>query len=345
MSNCCPNCFNDPEIKSFISTYSKEKGFCDYCHSQSDLLDINELSAFFSSLFNLYEKSDSSGAKSLSWQMQKDWQLFSQTVDVEKIITDLIPLVKIPYSSESKYVHLKEIESDLLYWNQLKVVLKNRKRFCYDANELIDRGWDQFFIDLIYSIKSGEELYRSRLCLSNHAGLYHKREMGTPPSALTMDGRANPKGIPYLYVSKDIETTLYEIRATYLDLVCVGTFVVKPDTELKIVDLTASLNPFVHEDDLVSFSKMKFLISEISEDLSRPLLRYDSRLEYVGTQFFCEFIRYYLGADGVQYESSLHQRGINIVIFNQDKLDCIDVQERRIAGINLESEIVSSVPV
>ena len=48
-------------------------------------------------------------------------------------------------------------------------------------------------------------------------------------------GRANPKGIPYLYITTDEKTILYETRATYLDYVTIGTLNLIED--LKIIRL------------------------------------------------------------------------------------------------------------
>ena len=42
-----------------------------------------------------------------------------------------------------------------------------------------------------------------------------KEEMGCPPADMATAGRANPMGIPYLYLCKNEETTYYEVRALY----------------------------------------------------------------------------------------------------------------------------------
>ena len=46
-------------------------------------------------------------------------------------------------------------------------------------------------------------------------------------------------------------------------------------------------------------------IKAISDDLSRPMRRYDSIVDYVPTQFICEYIKYTAKADGIAFKSSL----------------------------------------
>ena len=61
--------------------------------------------------------------------------------------------------------------------------------------------------------------------------------MGCPPNKLTSSGRANPQGIPYLYLSKTPETTLYETRASYLDELSIGKFKIKDKDGLVLLIL------------------------------------------------------------------------------------------------------------
>jgi hypothetical protein len=162
--------------------------------------------------------------------------------------------------------------------------------------------------------------------------------MGCPDKSNAPAGRANPQGIPYLYLSKSIETTLYEIRATFLDDVSVGTFIIKNDSKIILVDFTESPNLFLNVDEIVDYTKSMLLKRYISKELSKPIRRYDSELEYIPTQFICEFIRHFTGADGILFNSSLHKGGKNIVLFDQDKVECISVTKHRVTKINIETK-------
>lgn len=79
----------------------------------------------------------------------------------------------------------------------------------------------------------------------------------------------------------------------------------------------------------------------ISRDLSRPLPRYDSELEYIPTQFICEYIRFKIEADGIQFNSSLEKGGVNIVLFNRENIECIDVEVHQIDEVKMKSRRIS----
>ena len=117
-------------------------------------------------------------------------------------------------------------------------------------------------------------------------------EMGAPPREKSTAGRANVNGIPCLYLCDESETVLYEVRAAYLDEISVGTFIQKDkNKQIKIADFSSTLSLYANyfEPDWTDLIKSRLLTSVISRDLSKPMRRYDSELEYIPTQFICEF--------------------------------------------------------
>jgi hypothetical protein len=88
---------------------------------------------------------------------------------------------------------------------------------------------------------------------------------------------------------------------------------------------------------MVDFVKGKLLRQRIRGDLSKPIRRIDSELEYVPTQFICEFIRYITGTQGIQFNSSLHHRGINVVLFSNNNVQCIEEQIHQVSKIEIQS--------
>ena len=146
-----------------------------------------------------------------------------------------------------------------------------------------------------------------------------------PPKHLTTGGRANPSGIPYLYLSDNAETVLYEVRAAYLDELTIGVFKLEDHIgSIKIVDFTEDTSLF-QPGKVNETIKGRLLRSIISRDLSKPMRRYDSDIEYVATQFICEFIKIFTGASGIRFSSSLHPSGTNLVIFDQALMTCTKV--------------------
>jgi hypothetical protein len=124
-----------------------------------------------------------------------------------------------------------------------------------------------------------------------------------------------------------------------LDVVSVGTFQLKGVDDIKIVDFTQCQSPFSDGIvNMVDFVKGKLLRQRISNDLSKPKRSFDSELEYIPTQFICEFVRYITGAQGIQFNSSLHENGVNVVLFSPDTVQCIDEQIRIVTKIQIKSK-------
>ena len=97
---------------------------------------------------------------------------------------------------------------------------------------MTELGWDAMFrVSAI--LDSQNLLYRARINQDGQAVAYSVSEMGTPPNKTSTAGRANPQGIPYLYLSKTLETTLYETRATFLDYISVGIFHIDEGHEIE----------------------------------------------------------------------------------------------------------------
>ena len=329
--NVCANCFNDYELKRFIVSNSSEKGKCDYCGDSclTDLIDVDELLDFFAEFIKIY-KIDEYGVH-LFDIIQNDWNLFSDKQDNYRFIADILSKIdnEIKYPTD-KVSYVEEINECVSYWEVLKEDIKWKKRFLPDIDKLIDElGWDSYFTRTI-TLPQDKPLYRARLHYSGDQKEYKIADMGCPERTKATAGRANPQGIPYLYLSQSTETTLYEIRAAFLDEVSVGTFKIKRDVSIVLVDFTEPPAAFLNIGEIIQYTKSMFLRKVISSDLSLPLRRFDSEIEYIPTQFICEFIKHFTGGDGIIFNSSLHTGGKNIVLFEQDKIECVSVCLHRV---------------
>ena len=142
-----------------------------------------------------------------------------------------------------------------------------------------------------------------------------------------------------MYLCDKIETTYYEVRAVYLDKLSVGQFRILRD--LNIVDFSNKINLFYtyttseSNISLQGIVKRKILFDRISADLSKPLRRFDTEIEYVATQLICEYCKQN-GADGIRFNSSLHKGGSNIVLFNSTDAQCISVLSKEIKNVIIE---------
>lgn len=332
----CADCFQDQEIQSFIRSKAVGLNSCEYClQTSTACIDSIELLDFFSDFIGIFVSSDN-GTRLIDL-IQKDWVLFSNASIGTQILNDVLPQIGSHLTPITEVSYLDEILECVSYWEVLKDELKYRRRFLTNIEQIQEYGWDAL-LDTFIQIDSTVPLFRSRIHTNGDTECIPNEEMGCPPNHLTCGGRANPDGIPYLYLSKEMTTTVYETRSLYLDLLTIGSFRVIDNATLILLDFAANISPFYY-DDMIQQVKRHLLRHVISQDLSKPLRRFDSSLEYIPTQFICEFIRYYTGVDGVQFKSSLYNNGINVVLFDPSNVECIEVQLHQVKQVNIRTDL------
>jgi hypothetical protein len=339
----CVHCFNDLELKQFILSNSKEKGQCDYCkkNSNSELIEVGELLDFFAEFIQIFKFSVT--GVPLAQKIQKDWNLFSSEASCNNILSDILLALKSPFIDSTITVdYTDDIIECFSYWDTLKEEIKWEKRFLTNIDKLDELGWIRQLSQTV-QLSNSKPLFRARLHYKDNQKGIKTVDMGCPNKFLVSAGRANPQGIPYLYLSKKVKTALYEVRASFLDEVSVGTFQIKDHSTINLVDFTAeSVSAFSKIDAIVEFTKGMLLKRCISADLSKPIRRYDSEIDYIPTQFICEYVRYINNKDdqlidGIVYNSSLHSSGKNVVLFNQDKVECISVALHQVAKVKIQT--------
>ncbi len=336
----CPNCFSDKELKGFILT-SNEIDDCNICNSEGQhLLDLSELYDFFQELLDNFRLVDE--GLSLSSKIQADWSFFSSNNIANQILNFVLPRIQTEITSSDEFVNYStEIIANFGHWETLKDELKWKNRFVIDIHRLGkgEFNWDAFLRDINtqFNLTNNIELFRARIHHKSGLPVYANGEMGCPDREIASAGRANPAGIPFLYLSEDENTVLYEVRASYLDEISLATFQLKEDNpSVDIVDFTKE-SPLFQPDNVKDAIQGKLLRDRISKDLSKPMRRYDSELEYIPTQFICEYIKVFTGAKGIRFRSSLHSEGNNIVFFEPGLMECKVVRKVKIRAINLTS--------
>ena len=327
----CENCFCDEEMQVVVSNESHIEGTCDFCGQQGALIDIDCFSDFFEEVLSLFAPSES--GMRIADLIQRDWALFSSKELGEKILGYFLDKGKFDYTVESKVDYAASILEKMQVWNSVKKQVRESSRFFANTSSFED-------MRLIVSnttIPEGSIFFRSRVIPSGVESL-DKKEMGCPPKEKATAGRANPLGIPYLYLCQDEVTTYYEVRALYLDRLNVAEFRAKED--LNILDFTSKLSLYVaysnETESLADVIVRQKLLQAISRDLSKPLRRYDSEIEYVPTQLVCEICKLN-EMDGIRFESSLHKGGINVVLFDASKAECVSVKSVEICNVEISS--------
>ncbi len=348
--NCCVECFSSPYLKDIINR-NNLKGNCEFCLSNDYFIyDSKELSLIFQNILDLYTINEGIG-KEIQFQIEENFpnKIFSNKLTHE---TRKILLISIIENEIEAYIHLFEnkvifsfindaIGDNLvnplqISWDKFAEEIKSTNRF--HIQNTLDLDKLKILLNR-YSkpIHKGKIFYRARV--SSNLG-FNISEMGNPPPSKSKSGRANPTGISYLYIADQLETTLYETRASLLDYVSVGQF--RLNENIKVINLRGNLyDPVLlaEGEELEDFMIHLPFITKLEQELSKPNRRNDLELDYLPTQYLSEFIKS-IGYDGVEYQSSLYINGYNLAIFNSDKLECINVELHEISEIKFIHKLI-----
>lgn len=139
------------------------------------------------------------------------------------------------------------------------------------------------------------------------------------------EGRANPKGISYLYLATNETTAITEVRPWKGSKVSVGLFEVIQDLNIvecgDFSDLPKPKNSLItilKELTTVEWNNLN-VWQDIDEAFSVPINTSDKSTDYIPTQVIAEFFKSN-GFDGIAFKSSLSS-GANVVLFDLKMAD------------------------
>ena len=153
------------------------------------------------------------------------------------------------------------------------------------------------------------------------------------------EGRANPKGIPCLYLATTKETAAAEVRPWIGSYFSVAQF--ETDRRLHIIDCSHN---YGHPSYYFSFERKPQLSREeienavwsnIDKAFARPVGRDDDVAAYVPTQIIAELVRSE-GYDGLAYRSNFGDGGYNIALFDIDAANVLNCQLGRVDAVKIE---------
>jgi RES domain len=201
-------------------------------------------------------------------------------------------------------------------WEDLRKDLMHRNRFFPVADIDLER-LELLFIELskVDPTQIPGQWYRARIQTGDTPFLV--AEMGAPLERISSYGRANPAGIPCLYLGSSELTAVSEIRPHTGEIVCVADF--KTPGALKLVDLRSPrkmVSPFSF-DDPADIGRMRNdlpFLERLGEELTRPVVPSAAAIDYTPSQYLCEFIKK-CGYNGVIYRSSVSD-GMNLALFD-----------------------------
>ncbi len=299
------------------------------------LIKPDELFDRFEPLLDLYDKDRSGFA--INELIQDDWNVFAVTANriqqkLLKAISCNNDLFKVKY----KPTFLKD-KKNVQQWEAFREELKHKNRFF--PNNAPSRSHLEPFgkhIGLILN-KGSQRFYRARI--NNADKPYPLSKMRKPPKKTTTNGRANPIGIPYLYVASTIETAISEVRGHKSEIVTVAEF--QMERNLDLVDLRDpknTISPFElnEEDELELLYKNMPYLTLLGNELSKPIIPSEANLEYLPSQYLCEILKH-IGHHGIVYKSSISD-GNNYVIFDDKRLKAVSTCQYQIIDVTTKSE-------
>ncbi len=332
---CCAECFGDRDLaKRIIPRLSDDVGTCSYCQSEGvELVEPNKLRDYFELLSSIYEP-DPSGKLLVEW-FKSDWQMFEHPkMDIpgaKSLLADVLDngeIVREHFSPSPKY------QSDALgRWEQLRNELMYKNR--YFPSSQIDMERLRELLQHLPAVDLPTTWYRARVEVGEDP--YSLDEMKAPPNRLASHGRANPPGIPYLYLGSTPKTAISEIRPHTGERACVATFKISAD--LKVVDLRAPrklVSPFLLEDiGKVGLMRVDIgFLERLGEELTRPISPSGAAIDYVPSQYLCEFIKN-AGYSGVIYRSSVSD-GKNLALFDPTIATIVTVSSFKVDRVNVD---------
>lgn len=161
-----------------------------------------------------------------------------------------------------------------------------------------------------------------------------KRMRPLPDSA--SEGRANPKGIPCLYVASQKETAMSEIRPWLGSIISVARFT--NSKELRVIDFsryhTNKLPIYLSEPD--EAKRIEAVWTNLDKAFSQPVTNIDQKSDYAPTQIIAELVKS-LGYDGIAFRSSLG-RGHNLALFDLNSVNFKDSSLFRVNDVQFSFE-------
>lgn len=327
------------EMIEFASKYKNSEAFKD-----SD----DETTYWFIMLFILLMYID--------YNTQKLWESFAEEVkkknrffpesELLKKISDIAEKATCTISKGDILYRARDYTEQDFFKNDMVIVLSEimKDEFSnleFDATDIFNES--AMNIASIYLC--GDEEKRKRITekidnlLNNKKDFYgfDKSNSDAPPNAYAKEGRANPKGISYLYTAKDIKTAILEMRPQMQEMYNIATIEIIRDA--KIFDFTYSPEK-IKEDEYSIVADLH----RISEEFSKP--NFGDQIEYAPTQFLCEYIKR-LGFDGIKFKSAVSATGTNVLLFDVDaKTRVYDITGSKVYTVNtLDIDISQVMPM
>jgi hypothetical protein len=146
------------------------------------------------------------------------------------------------------------------------------------------------------------------------------------------EGRANPKGISYLYVANNSATAIAESRPWVGAHVSIARLKIMRDLRIVTCISNHLRRAYLKEPDAPE--RERAVWKAIDRAFSEPVTTDDETADYAPTQLLAEFFRNH-GLDGVSYRSSLGE-GHNLALFDLDSARVVGCSVQEIRSVKYE---------
>lgn len=339
---------------------------CDNCGHKDVFVydtDINtELTGYFEDLISIYTPAQilppefpKGELRLLKDELVDRWHIFPPKLSKTKIYTIAKSICAEKYKENSDFFDApigiaEQYDPEYLRehcllsnytWDEFVESLKSHNRF--HSRHINLELFEKFCSFIRKGYKKGGLFYRARI--SSEEG-FRADEMGAPPPEQAVAGRANSAGISFLYLANNVETAIHEVRAGAFDYVTIGTFELQED--IIVIDLKAidRISPFISEFDCLEHAINKEHLQKINIEMGKTLRRSDCVLDYIPTQYICDFIKSIKYGEtpeyaGLEYNSTINPSGINLAVFEPfPQLSCVDIEVYKISEIKYGTDKV-----
>jgi len=316
----CASCF-DVSSPIDLTIVDPEEADCDFCGAHGATWLTTVWADDFSRVIDIYRlaRPGESGAAPMSVSLQRDWSMFSFNADslIQSFISSVFggsnPLVEGDDLFVPRFELTGRNADQAAAWTAFVNDITSVNRY-FPGSELDLAPLQDVISRHLLVVPTSTIYYRARV--SADSARIMASSMGSPPVAKTRPGRANSAGIPALYVAEDPDVAIKESRATQHSYVTLATFTTVQDFEcLDLTDVHPE-NAFEVDDDLRAALSASRFLTRLDFELSRPMRNSDTFLEYVPTQYFCDYVKS-TGVVAVRYQSSMSRTGNNLVIFDE----------------------------
>jgi hypothetical protein len=333
---CCGTCIGDRHLSKVIRRSTTGTGTCAFCGAPNEpLIEPASLRDAFELLVAIYDP-DPAGQPLLTW-LRKDWAMLEEraisTAQAGELLAAILMDSKI---LQRTFAPSETCQTDSLEkWQEFRRELIHSNRFHPTTG--LDLGRLRALFPFL-SLRMDElppNWFRARLQRTPEC--HTAEQMGPPPKDLALHGRANPIGIPYLYLASTEATAIAETRPHTGERATVAQFSVAPD--VSVVDLRTprrTVSPFqATEVEQVAFLRGDIgFLEQLGEELTRPVPPHAAALDYLPSQYLCEYVKY-CDFGGVVYRSSVGD-GVNLALFDPSRATIGVRGQRKVCRVTIE---------